>query len=131
MTYDIRSQTPLSRRHCHHKLGFTLIELLVVISIIALLVSILLPALKKARNSARSIQCMSQQRQFGVAMFAYLNDYDQSYPRYPLVSAPILLTFPTACRITASLPVGGRQSSIALTGQSYRAITRALAAAMR
>lgn len=57
-----------------HKKAFTLIELLVVISIIAILISILLPALGKAREAARGTQCMAKIRGFGVAMAAYLAD---------------------------------------------------------
>ncbi len=53
------------------KKGFTLIELLVVISIIALLVALLLPALSAARESGRSIQCSSNMRQVNTAAFSY------------------------------------------------------------
>ena len=60
--------------------GFTLIELLVVVSIIALLVSILLPALGKARSLARRTLCQAQLRQVGVAIATYLCDSDWKYP---------------------------------------------------
>ena len=60
--------------------GFTLIELLVVISIIALLIAILLPALGAARESARKSQCLSNQRQLGIAQSAYATDHDDWLP---------------------------------------------------
>jgi prepilin-type N-terminal cleavage/methylation domain-containing protein/prepilin-type processing-associated H-X9-DG protein len=60
--------------------GFTLIELLVVISIIALLVGILLPALGSARKSAINIKCLAAIRDIGQAMGAYVTENDGSLP---------------------------------------------------
>ena len=60
--------------------GFTLIELLVVISIIALLISVLLPALKRAREGAQQVQCLSKQRQIIVGVNAYADTYDGYLP---------------------------------------------------
>jgi len=59
--------------------GFTLIELLVVISIIALLISILLPALASARQSSRAVACLSNVRQMGIAETSYAADHDGYY----------------------------------------------------
>ncbi len=60
--------------------GFTLIELLVVISIIALLISILLPALRKARETAKLSLCASNQRQVVVALASYGTDENGQMP---------------------------------------------------
>lgn len=69
----------LGAMHAGHA-AFTLVELLVVISIIALLIAILLPALSKARESARAAICLSNVRQFTLATTMYINDSKQVIP---------------------------------------------------
>ena len=64
------------------RIGFTLVELLVVISVIALLIGLLLPALSGARDAARFVACQSNQRQIGTSVIVYTNDHDDFLP-YP------------------------------------------------
>jgi prepilin-type N-terminal cleavage/methylation domain-containing protein/prepilin-type processing-associated H-X9-DG protein len=64
------------------KVRFTLIELLVVIAIIAILAAMLLPALSAARESARSSNCLSNLKQIGLAMTAYVGDSKDYFPLY-------------------------------------------------
>jgi prepilin-type N-terminal cleavage/methylation domain-containing protein/prepilin-type processing-associated H-X9-DG protein len=62
--------------------AFTLIELLIVIAVIAILASLLLPALRSARERAKQIQCMGQERQFTMAALSYAGDYNGFVPSY-------------------------------------------------
>ena len=68
----IRSPMPFRR-------AFTLIELLVVIAIIAILAAILFPVFAQAKASAQAVSCMSNERNLGVAMQLYLNDYEDHF----------------------------------------------------
>ncbi len=70
----MRHNVPIRRR------AFTLVELLVVIGIIAVLIAILLPSLKKARDAANRVGCMSNMRQIITATLNYVNDNDGYLP---------------------------------------------------
>jgi len=62
------------------KKAFTLIELLVVIAIIAILAAILFPVFAQARESARTISCVSNEKQISLGLLMYVQDYDEHFP---------------------------------------------------
>ncbi len=75
--------------------GFTLIELLVVIAIISLLVSILLPSLKKAKDLARTAVCLNNQRSILTGMNVYQAEHDGLFPQNAVYGWEYLICSPT------------------------------------
>jgi prepilin-type N-terminal cleavage/methylation domain-containing protein/prepilin-type processing-associated H-X9-DG protein len=84
----------MKRTHRPFMRGFTLVELLVVIGIIALLISMLLPALNKARAAAAITQCASNMRQLAASVFIYQAENNEYYPP-PWSACPNITTPPT------------------------------------
>ena len=93
------------------KKHFTLVELLIVIAILAILVSMLLPALQTARSSAKKIVCTNNLKQIGVATALYFGDNDTYYPT-PITSDRVSWDD----RIS---PYDGRDLSPALMAKGY------------
>jgi prepilin-type N-terminal cleavage/methylation domain-containing protein/prepilin-type processing-associated H-X9-DG protein len=80
--YNISSED--KHKQVHFLTGFTLIELLVVIAIISLLLAILIPSLKRARNQARFVVCQSNLKQWGTIFSMYSDDNHGYFPKYVL-----------------------------------------------
>jgi prepilin-type N-terminal cleavage/methylation domain-containing protein/prepilin-type processing-associated H-X9-DG protein len=84
----------MRRRH-----AFTLVELLVVIGIIAILVSILLPLMGKARAAAKAVQCGSNLRQIGVGLTRYFNDFKHLPVRNDNPDSPLPIMNPHVFKV--------------------------------
>src|SRR3954467_3497715 len=80
VTSRITSVSRSTRSRAAGACGFTLVELLVVIGIIALLISILMPALSRARQQAIQTQCLSNLRQLGMVVQMYANENNDRVP---------------------------------------------------
>jgi prepilin-type N-terminal cleavage/methylation domain-containing protein/prepilin-type processing-associated H-X9-DG protein len=89
---DTRIERLQARRRTEN--GFTLVELLVVIGIIAVLISILLPALAAARKQAKNTQCLNNLRQIGLCMSSYASQQGGKLPGTNIPTTAVLGTWP-------------------------------------
>jgi len=109
------------QRDSRLKVGFTLVELLVVIGIIVLLMTIIVPVLRKARALAGEKVCASNLRQLNFALMMYAGDDDFSrYPLEPTEHNPHLGLLTTCTGVLSKTSTSGRRRG-AIPNSSFRA----------
>lgn len=86
--------------------AFTLIELLVVVAIIALLISILLPSLSRARELSKRLVCASNVKGMGTAFKIYANDFEENWPTVPFSQSATLIQW-----TVEAIPIGDGHST--------------------
>jgi len=97
--------------------GFTLIELLVVIAIIAILAAILFPAFARAREKGRTASCASNEKQIGIAILMYAQDYDECLPDSQPAYWTATCAINAAAVWSATKPLGERLTALNLSWQ--------------
>jgi prepilin-type N-terminal cleavage/methylation domain-containing protein len=102
--------------------AFTLVELLVVLAIIAVLASLLLPTLANGKNKARSIQCVANLRQWGLAFRMYAEDNNDFLPRRGQGVQPLAMIDRPDDWFNALPPYFGAQSFEQLVTQSNKPV---------
>jgi len=119
------------RNNGRQRMGFTLVEMLVVIAVIAILSSLLLPALQQAKATARSIICLGQLKQGGVALSLYADDNSEFLPPSQDIASSVLWSQAISPYMgrTVTSPYGGFGSNYlrcpaetAKTGYTYGAL---------
>jgi prepilin-type N-terminal cleavage/methylation domain-containing protein/prepilin-type processing-associated H-X9-DG protein len=99
----MNSKSRIEVKSLKPKNSFTLIELLVVVAIIAVLIALLLPSLKSARDVAKRVVCASQMRQYGMATQMYLYQYNQ-IPWFAFSNSPMTGLWYDALKSFVGLP---------------------------
>jgi len=108
-----------------HPHGFSLIELLITIAIIAILVGMLLPALKKARDAAYGISCTSNLKQLGMGLHLYAGDSKGFFPYAYSAARPTEMRWDKQLEIYLRMKPGSKKSALYCAGCPQKTMTHA------